>query len=101
MSRAEPVTDVSLGTIPTAPVNLPGVPVSMPVTVSSDPADSEATGNLISPTGATVGFKFCVPDFREGCYQIAIATGISVFGDRYYSPGLLHGTLLIFRPEVR
>ena len=23
------------------------------------------------------------------------------FVSRYYSPGLLHGTLLIFRPEVR
>jgi hypothetical protein len=72
-------------------VTLPGVPVSTPVTVSSDPTDSEAAGKLVSPAGVTVGFKFCVPDFREGCYQIAIATGISVFGDRF------EGTLRVDR----
>jgi hypothetical protein len=78
-----------------AVVALQGAPISVPITVNSGSREPDgpvrATAAFLGSLVTRGEFGFCAPDFRDGCYQIAIATGITVFGDRF------EGTLRVDR----
>ncbi len=77
------------------PVAVAGVPIATPLAVSRSSVESDvpavAAGEELGFAVKSGGFTFCHLDFRDGCYQVAISTGVVTLGDR------LEGTLRVDR----